>query len=236
VALGNTPTRETNFAVEASKSYAFGISFRDKDDDPVSLEGAEVRMVIARETYHGGGVVLEKKAVLIVPLEGLCQFQFQAEELAITPGQYVYDITFVSSSNFSTPILKGYFEVGYNVDYDSSNVYGDVNSGSDITAVVSNGDLIELTIEKIDGMYHVINELIKNFRQDMTNEVKVAVEAGKAAVNAAMAANADANELRAMLVMAGYPFWRVLTQAEYDALPEIANGVLYVIVDPGVSP
>lgn len=236
MALGNTPRVETNFYVEPNKSYAFGISFQDIDHDPIDLDGAIIRMVIANDAYRGGGEILEKTALLIVPDQGLCQFQFQAAELDLQDGQYVYDITFTATSGYSTPILKGYFEVGTNVDYNSSNTYVDVNTGSEITVVMDNIDVVQITVEKIDGMFHIITELIEDFREQMSSGLQYIAESRTAAVNAASAANADANELRAMIATVGYPFWKVLTQDQYNALPEIGNGILYVIVDPGMVP
>ena len=63
MALGNTPRRETNIAVEANKSYSFGIWFKTAEGTPVDLTGSELRFVATENAYHNGAEVISLVAI-----------------------------------------------------------------------------------------------------------------------------------------------------------------------------
>lgn len=230
MALGNTPRTETNFAVEASKSYAFGIRFLRTDKSYVDMTKVEVRLVISESAYRGGSELVVATASPIHPRSGTVQFRLQAEDLALNPGSYPYDITLIPASGYSTPILKGVFEVGSNADVDASNIYAHVQSGSDITAVLDDSDLIEITIENIDGLYTLAENMISDFTTKVEADVAI-TKAQAAAAEASAILSADyARELREWLSSVGYPFWQG-TMAQYSAIGTPVPHILYLIVD-----
>ncbi len=227
--LGNTPRRETNIAVEANKSFAFGVYFKAQDETPVDLTGCVLRFVAAELSHWGGTEVLSVEATPMVDNAGMLQFEFQAEDLALTPGTYAYDVTLIPPSGYSTPVLKGHLEVGSNTDFDTSNVYKTgVGTGSDVTVYLKHRDLVEVTIERVDGLFMPILEVIKDFREEIDNyRVGLQQLVTKAAESAQTAAY-YAEELRDWFQSVGFPFWKG-TQAEYDAILNKDPNVLYLI-------
>lgn len=227
--LGNTPRRETNFYVEASKSYSFGMHFQTPDQQPVDLTDCVLRLVAAQTQQVGGSEVLSKVAVSADPRTGFTQFNLQAEDLALEPGSYPYDVTIIPESGYSTPIIKGYIEVGPNTDTDTSNVYPDINSTSEITATLEPFDVVEITIERVDGLYVIVSNLMEDFAAEMAAEVDKAEGSATASSNSATLSASYAEEMRVWLDNAGYPFWKG-TQAEYNALTP-KREVIYLITD-----
>jgi len=229
VALGNTPRRETNIALEASKSYALGVRFRHEDGSVVDLTNAVVRMVIAEQAHRGGVEVLDLDATPVNEAFGLLQFRLQAQDLALEPGTYPFDVTLIPESGYSTPIIKGNFEINSNTDLDASNVYTEVTPESDVTVIMAASDVLDVTIERIDGLYTAAAQLIQDFRDETTIEIAKAAASAQAAEAAASLSEFHAEELRSWLESVGYPFWQG-TQTEYNQLAPAAN-VLYLIVD-----
>jgi hypothetical protein len=229
MAFGNTPRRETNIAVEANKSFAFGILFKAQDGTPVDLSTSTLRFVAAELGHRGGNEVLSVVASTMDENAAMQQFEFQAEDLALPPGSYPYDVTLIPESGYSTPILKGTLEIGSNTDVDTSNVYtSDVTTGSNVTVYLNQHDLVEVTIERVDGLFMLVQELIKDFRDEV-----IGWQTGiLASVDAAAASSTDAayqaDLLRGWFNSVGFPFWKG-TQAEYDALPTKDPNVLYLI-------
>lgn len=233
MALGNTPNRETSFAVEASKSYAFGVRFITEDGLPVDITDCVVRMVLTDSPYQGGTEVLSTVAVSEDPSSGFTWFSLQAEDLALEPGTYSYDITFLPPSGYSTPIIKGFFEIGTNTDQDSSNIYENINSSSDITVTMAGGDLVSITIERVDGLYVIVSEMMKDFSDQMAVEVAKAADSASDAYDSAVLAQEYAASMQVWLDNAGYPFWKG-TYAEYQAISP-KKEVLYLLVDEAVK-
>ena len=229
MALGNTPRRETSFAIEASKSYSFGMWFKTPDDLPVDLTTCEVRMVVTAPLQMGGTEVISIQAVSAQPLSGFTWFNLQAEDLALEPGSYPYDVTFYPDSGYSTPIIKGYLEIGANTDPDTSNVYLPINTDSDVTVVMSQGDVVGVTIEQVDGLYVIIAGLIEDFSAEMAAQVAAAEAAAAAAAGSAELSQSYHDDMQVWLDNAGFPFWKG-TYAEYQALTPKAE-VLYLITD-----
>ena len=229
MALGNTPRRETNIAVEASKSYVLGLYFVTKDGESIDLTGSVVRLVATDPPQRGSTEVLSVVGVMDEPTLGLVQFKFQAADLTLEPGSYAYDVTLIPPTGYSTPILKGYIEVGSNTDLDDTNVYTDLNILSDITVTIEAGDHVTVEIERVDGMYLVVANLIEEFSATMQAQVNLAAQHAQAALNSANLAEAANNEMQVWLDNAGYPFWKG-TQAEYNAIAHKSE-VLYLITD-----
>ena len=227
--LGNTPRRETNIAVEASKSYLLGLYFKTPDNTPVDLTDCVIRFVATDPPQRGSSEVLSLIAVMDEPTLGLAQFKFQAADLTLEPGSYAYDVTLVPPTGYSTPILKGYLEIGSNTDLDDSNVYTDINITSDITVTFAQGDNVTIEIERVDGMYLVVSNLIEDFTVAMQAQVDAAAASAQAALNYENMAEGYKAEMQTWLNNAGFPFWKG-TQAEYDALDKKAE-VLYLITE-----
>jgi hypothetical protein len=234
MSLGNTPRRETNIAVEANKSYAFGIHLKDVENRPIDITDCVIRLVATQGAQGGGLEVLDMVAVHVTDVAGFVQFQFQAEDLALDPGTYSYDVTFLPPSGYSTPLLKGNIEVGVNADLDSSNVYNSVNVGSDVTAIMRENDLVEITMERLDGLYLVVTSLIKDFVDTVAAEIAKANAAADRAEAGASLSNVYADRMKDWLDNAGYPFWKG-TQAEFDTIAHKRH-ILYLIVDDEVTP
>ena len=229
MALGNTPRRETNIAVEASKSYALGLHFVSEDGEPVDLTDCVIRFVATEPPHRGSTEVLSLVAELTTPEAGLAYFKFQASDLTLQVGSYTYDVTLIPPSGYSSPILKGYLEIGPNTDLDDSNVYTDLNFTSDITVQIGQGDSITIVIERVDGMFLVVSKLIEEFRAEMQVQVDAAAGSAQASLNSANLSASYADEMRVWLDNAGYPFWKG-TQAEYDSISR-KREVLYLITD-----
>lgn len=229
MALGNTPRRETNIAVEANKSYSFGIWFKTVDGTPVDLTGSELRFVATESAYHSGAEVISLVAIPMLDQPDMQQFEFQAEDLALTPGSYSYDVTLVPPSGYSIPILKGQLEIGTNSDQDISNTFSDVSTGTDVIVQLNGTDVVEVTIERVEGLFMLVKELLEDFRAEIaaaqaSMDAKVAAAAASAQI-----ASDKAAQLEGWFNSVGFPFWKG-TQAEYDAIPVKDPNVLYLIV------
>lgn len=234
MALGNTPRRETTISVEASKSYAFGMHFIDEEKLPLDLTGCELRLVAAEAPHVGGTEVINLLATSDAPATGFAQFNFQAADLELEPGSYAYDVTLLPPTGYSSPIIKGYIEVGSNMDLDTDNVYSGVQVGSDITVTFGPSEVIEITIERVDGLYMVVKELIKDFSEAMAAEVEKASDFADAAAESAVLSERHNDEMQVWLDNAGFPFWKG-TYAEYQSITP-KQEVLYLIVDEAVGP
>lgn len=230
MALGNTPRRETNIAVEANKSFAFGVWFKAADGSPIDLTGSTLRFVAAEQGLRGGREVLSVNAVSDINNPNMLYFQFQAEDLALTVGSYSYDVTLIPPSGYSSPVLKGQLEVGSNTDQDVSNVYGpEVSTGTDLIALLEDRDIVEVTIERIDGLFMLVTEVIKDFREELAAAIATMTDLAASASASADLAAYHAEELRGWFNSVGFPFWKG-TQAEYDAIPVKDPNVLYLII------
>lgn len=228
MALGNTPRRETTISVEAGKSYSFGIWFTTKDSTPVDLDGSEVRFVATEGQSRRGTVVLSTVAVPMLDSTNMVQFEFQADDLALTPGPYAYDVTLITPSQYSVPVLKGILEVGANSDYETSNVFTDVSTGTDVTVRLDGNDVVEVTIERVDGLFRLTQELLEKFREEMA-AYKAHIDAKAAAAeDAALTAQRLSDEMAEWLRQVGFPFWKG-TQEEYDRISKKEPNWLYLI-------
>ena len=229
MALGNTPRRETIISVEASKSYALGMRFVDEDGEPIDLTDCVLRFVATDPPQRGSTEVLNVLATIDLPLTGQALFKFQASDLTLEATSYAYDVTLLPPSGYSTPILKGYLEIGTNTDLDDTNVYEDLNVTTDITVTLGVGDTITIVIERVDGMFLVVSKLIEDFAIEMQKQVDKPADSAQDALGSANRAYGYSEEMREWLDNAGFPFWKG-TQAEFDALDK-KREFLYLIVE-----
>lgn len=229
MALGNTPRRETNIAVEANKSYSFGVWLKAADGTQVDMSSSVLRFVATESAYHSGAEVLNVEAIPMLEQPDMQQFEFQAEDLALTPGSYSYDITLYPPSGYSIPLLKGQMEIGANSDGDTSNVFSDVGTGTDVIVELNGKDVVEVTVERVDGLFMLVKELLNDFRQEIADAKDyMDTKAAEADASAQYAAS-KAVQLEGWFNSVGFPFWKG-TQAEYDALPSKDPNVLYLVV------
>ena len=228
--IGNTPRRETNIQVEANKSFVFGIQFKKANGDPLDLTGASVRLVAAQAPHLGGTEVLDLDAVHITDTQGLVQFQFQASDLALVAASYPYDVTLLTKVGYTVPIIKGFIEVGTNTDPDISNTFTDIHADSEVTAVIAESNVVEITVERVDGMLTVTQGLIDDFRAEMAVEVSKAQTAATDAEFWSNKTDDDITGLKAWLTDMGFPYWKGTAQ-QYAALPKPDPSVLYLLVD-----
>lgn len=228
MALGNTPQQETNISVEANKSYSFGVWLKSSDGTPVDLTGSELRFVATENAYHSGVEVLSITAVPMLDQPDMQQFEFQAEDLALTPGSYSYDVTLVPPSGYSIPILKGQLEIGTNSDQDISNTFSDVSTGTDVIVQLNGTDVVEVTVERVDGLFMLVKELLDDFRQEIVDaKAYIDTKAAEADASAQYAAS-KAAQLEGWFNTVGFPFWKG-TQAQYDAITTKNPDVLYLV-------
>lgn len=169
--IGNTPKHETNIAVEYGKSFSFGVWLRDKDDKHLDLTGVKLRFVARKQPRHRGTVVIEKVAIPAHGANWMQHFEFQADDLALPPGEYPYDITLEAKDGYSTPLVKGYLIIGANADDYTNNVYPE-NSGmtTDITVQIRHRDVVKITVERVDGMFKYVQQMIHDFRIYLGNQ------------------------------------------------------------------
>ena len=155
MSLGNTPSRHHGFQLEQFKSFAFLMKFHLKEvvDDvylPYSLVGATVRLVVRAPEYQGGDVLLEIVGVPVDAAAGTVRFSLQAADLSMDPDDYPYDITLITESEYSTPVMKGVFTVGSNTDTNSDNVFDFTSPGTEIDVEIHNGATVNVGIKNPD--------------------------------------------------------------------------------------
>ena len=131
--------------------------------------------------------------------------------------------------NYSIPLLKGQLEIGPNSDSDVDNMYSDISTGTDVIIQLHGTDVVEVTVERVDGLFLLVKELISDFRDELAVIQQQMTATAAAAAASAQEAADQALELRGWFNSVGFPFWKG-TQLEYDALPVIDPNTLYLIV------
>lgn len=230
MALGNTPRTETNIFVEASKSYAFGIWFKAADGTTVDVSECTLRFVATNNAFRTGIEILNIEAVPVLDNSAMMQFEFQAEDLALDSGSYAYDVTLIPESGYSIPILKGQLEVTANADQAIDNSYTTIGAGTDLIVTLASSKVVEVTIERVDGLFMQAQELVVDFQSEFETTQSQLEALVAAAAASAQDATAQADLVREWFGAVGFPFWKG-TQAEYDALPEHNPLHLYLIVE-----
>ena len=150
--LGNTPAKLRNFFLDRGKSFAFAVMFVDKHDESLDMTGAQVRIVVEEPQHIGGAEVITKAAEEVDASVGHFEFELQASDLLLEPGEYPYDITLVSASGYSSPTVKGLFVIGSNTDDNAGNVYPGIDSSQGIRVVMDNGATLKLCLDYAEGI------------------------------------------------------------------------------------
>lgn len=146
MSLGNTPCKEVSIFVEACKSYVFSIHVITQSGLDVDLTDAVMRFVATAGPYRNETVVLEIIGIPVPDRLNGRQFQFQAADLALAPGEYAYDVTLITLNEYSIPLLKGLLELGPNTDAYDDNFYSNVFTGQDVIVELNGTDLVEVSV------------------------------------------------------------------------------------------
>ena len=149
--LGNTPVQRINIQLESDKSFALFLRFADAEGNAEDTTSATVRLVAVQPQHQGGAVALTATAVEEDHAQGRVKFLLQASDLDLEPGSYPYDITLVTESEYSIPVLKGELLIGSNTDADTSNIYSDVDPGSELLVTLSNGNTVDVCLNNLPG-------------------------------------------------------------------------------------
>lgn len=154
--LGNTPVCRNDFFLEQRKSFAFLMHFQLRDravraETPdFDLTDSTVRIVVRYPQHLGGEKVIETEADEVELTEGRVQFRLQAIDLELDPEAYPYDITLLTPNGYTTPVMKGFFNIGSNTDTDSSNVFDLTNPNTWIEVGIINSAVVQVRINNPD--------------------------------------------------------------------------------------
>lgn len=193
--LGNTPRSQTVLLLEQRKSYALGLRFIDRsaNDDPLDITGVTIRCVVSLPQRYGGTVAVTKTATILDGPLGLAQVSFQALDLDLETGEHPFTITFVPASGYSTTVIKGVIDIQPSVDPSTAGTYADINPSTNLAAYIEEGDVVEVTVDKVDGLYVVVSQMILDF-DDQLDEYLAAIQVFRdAAAASATAAAGSAN-------------------------------------------
>lgn len=233
-ALGNTPRSQTVLRLEARKSFAFGLQFKLKSDEtPIDLTGATVRLVLAKQPYAGGDVLFTKTATLLDAELGLAQFELQALDLDLAEGEYPFAVTLVSALGYSTPIMKGVFDVAENADPSTAGTYAGVNPTTNLAAYLEGGDLVSVEVASIDGLAAVVQGMITSFSDDVDTQVAAFTAAANAILAETDALQLEADSSAQTAVAAAEAAAAAATAAAASA--DLAASITLQDVDPTLA-
>jgi hypothetical protein len=172
--FGNSPGQHTVIALEARRSFAFGLQFKKVSGEAVSLTGATVRFVLAQPPHKGGTVLLTKTATAVDLALGLVQVELQAADLDLAEAEYPFAVTLVSAAGYSTPVMKGSVDLRENADPDTSGTYTGFNPSTEMAVYLEDGGLVEVRVAQLDGMTLQVQGLLTSFSQNMAAELEEA--------------------------------------------------------------
>lgn len=193
MSLGNTPCKEVSIFVEACKSYVFSIHVITQSGLEVDLTDTEMRFVATAGPYRNETVVLEITGIPVPDRLNGRQFQFQASDLALPPGEYAYDVTLVTINGYSIPLMKGPMEIGPNADGNISNTYYDVLANQDVIVELNGTDLVELPVldypQPDDGCCNELRASIADLHGYVDSRTPIRYQAGVSGGYRLMTAN-----------------------------------------------
>lgn len=195
--LGNSPRSHTTLTLERAKSFAFGMRFRDTRRHPVDVDAAEVRLVISKPRHRGGEQLVVKDAEVVDAALGLIQFPLQAADLDLAEGEYPFVVVLEGATGYSTAVLKGTIDILDNAESESAaRQYSGVNPGTNLAVALEEGNVVNVTVENVDGLSLIVEERITDFADQMDSKLVVAegqaAEAADQADAATIAAQASA--------------------------------------------
>ena len=103
-----------------------------------------------------------------------------------------------------------------------------MSTGTDVIVQLNGTDVVEVTVERVDGLFMLVKELLDDFRQEIVDaKAYMDTKAAEADASAQYAAS-KAAQLEGWFNTVGFPFWKG-TQAQYDAITTKNPDVLYLI-------
>ena len=114
--LGNTPTEQTVFRLEAAKSFSFNVWIQDETGRPMDCTGATMNIVMKRPPFDptdaldADNLIANDEATLVDGPAGLFRFHLQAADLNHSAGEYPFVIV-VDSENYTFSAVKGIIEL-----------------------------------------------------------------------------------------------------------------------------
>lgn len=150
--LGNSPRRMLVFALEARRSFAFGLQFKHAaSGNAADLTGAAVRLVLSAPEYKGGAVLLTKTATAVDLVAGQLRVDLQAADLDHAEAEYPFTITLVTADGYSTPVAKGVFDIRNNPDASTANTYTTVTPTQGLTFELGTANSVVVHIDSLPG-------------------------------------------------------------------------------------
>jgi hypothetical protein len=121
--LGNSPLQPTMLRLQARKSFALGLWIQDKNENPLSIEGTTISIVMRKKVSNGvsddsGNLITNSIANLTSPTLGYAVFNLQASDLDHPVSTYIYSITLLDEG-YSSTIVWGEIELEQNPEFGS---------------------------------------------------------------------------------------------------------------------
>jgi len=203
MALSNSPRNHTLITLEACKSFAFGMKFRDTRRNPLDLTGAEVRLVVAQPQHLGGAQVIARDATLLDAALGLAQFELQADDLDLVEGDYPFAVVLETANGYSTLVLKGSIDLRSNVETESTaRTYSGVNPSTNMAVFLEEGNVVNVVVENVDGLSVIVEDRINDFTEEMDAKVEIVDQLTDTSTVAATAAAASASSAASSAALA----------------------------------
>ena len=114
--LGNTPTEQTIFRLEAAKSFSFNVWLQDETGRALDVTGGTLNMVMKKPPFDStdltdaDNLIVNDNATLIDAAAGLFRFYLQASDLNHPAGEYLFSII-LRTDNYALVVIKGVVEL-----------------------------------------------------------------------------------------------------------------------------
>ena len=145
--FGNSPRRFVVLPLEARRSFAFRVVFRDSETGAtIDMTGATLRFVMAAPDYRGGAELVNVAALTTEVAAGEFQFELQASHLDQTADEYPFVLTLVTSSGYSTSVVKGVVNLLDNADTDATAVYSGIDTDTGLEVYLSAGTTVRIAV------------------------------------------------------------------------------------------
>jgi len=137
--LGNTPQEQVIFRLEARKSFALALWFKDQTGKPLDLTGSDIRLVVKRlpldlaDSGDSDNLVANGTAILWDPEAGYAGIELQATDLHHPPGEYPFTLVLVTQG-YSGVVARGILDLRPNTEFASlGDTYSGVNPPTGLT-------------------------------------------------------------------------------------------------------
>lgn len=149
--LNNGPEQFTVLQLQARKSFALGIFVVDKNEHPLDINAATLRIVMRKKTSSAvnddsANLIQNSQAINVAPLVGYARFNLQASDLDHTPGEYEFGVTLISEG-YSQLIIAGVVDLVQNPEFSSlSESYNDVATVTNLTVQLRDSASIKVSV------------------------------------------------------------------------------------------